>query len=213
MPGRRRADRSSGWFRTGQPADDDAMTYIVPATAASTSSPTTASTRSPAGNAAAGTQPGHRGGRRSDRGDHRRGYAPSETAERVDGRPVPHRAVDAPAPSQLRASTAHRYGWMIDNYINPRSATPSCAACVSNTSTGSITTFSPLAAAPVGSSRPRRSTTSMSSCAHRSLTPHDAASSPPTSRSRLTHPTPNLAPMWTRNVDRRPAPPLPDERC
>ena len=53
------------------------------------------------------------------------------------------------------------------------------------------------------SSRPRPSTTSTSSCAHRSLTPHDAASSPPTSRSPLTHPTPDLAP----DVDQKRGPP------
>ena len=57
---------------------------------------------------------------------------------------------------------------MIDNYINPRIGDTQLRACASNTSTSSITTSSPMAAAPVASSHPRRSTTSMSSCAHRS---------------------------------------------
>ena len=93
------------------------------ATTASTSSPTTASTRSPARNVAAGIPPVAAAPtpRRSSPAAIDRDRGPPITRD-VDDSPLSEFLVDTWMPRawpRAPATTAYRYGWMIDHYIAP----------------------------------------------------------------------------------------------
>ena len=188
-----------------------------PATNASTSSPTTASTRSPAANADAGTQPAHRAPtrkrspRRSTRP--RRLRLTASTRALTVGRFLTEQWMPRRR-SQLRATTAHRYEWMIDNYINPR---------IGNVPLRGLRVehldrlYYDLAHQRQPHRRWTRIQDRLRRPRHHSLIARRRHTTQPRHRQRRARrprtARPTARTMRTGNVDRQPTPPVPDERC
>lgn len=78
--------------------------------------------------------------------------------------------------AHVRATTACRYGWMIDRYVVPRLGSVELGRCELSTSTRSTRTFSPQEATTGRGCRPRRCTRRTSSCVTPSTWPCSAGS-------------------------------------
>ena len=88
--------------------------------------------------------------------------------------------------SQVRATTACRYAWIVDRYVLPRLGAVSLRSFAPITSTTSTTTCSRAAASTEDHSHRRRCMRRTSSCATRSISRYDAISSIATSHSLST---------------------------